>query len=108
MPQTGSPARPRRWPSPDELNRFPRLDAQISSAAARNAGPRGRTGAPRDELRRQVREVAAIAADDADFFARLRHAGLFVRLPRSTPTMARLIAVIGAVSRDQDTTATLY
>jgi hypothetical protein len=32
--------------------------------------------APREELRRRVREVAAIATDEQDFFARLGHAGM--------------------------------
>ncbi|WP_408635654.1 relaxase family protein [Phytohabitans suffuscus] len=57
----------RRWPSPAELNKAARLDAK------------GRTVVPRDELRRRVRAVAAVAVDETDFFARLTGDGVLVR-----------------------------
>ncbi|GAA4736007.1 relaxase/mobilization nuclease domain-containing protein [Phytohabitans rumicis] len=64
----------RRWPTPAELNKAARLHAKTGSAKAGR-----RTVAPRDDLRRRVREVAAIATDEADFFARLNHAGVRVK-----------------------------
>jgi hypothetical protein len=70
-PGTGS----LRWPSPTELNKAARLGQRDR---------RGRPESPRDRLRREVRAVAATATDDADFFARLRHAGVQVRLRHST------------------------
>jgi hypothetical protein len=77
----------RRWPSPAEVNKAARLHAAASSRArpgrrASQAG--GRRPALREVLRRRVREVAAIATDEQDFFARLAHAGVRVKLRRST------------------------
>ncbi len=76
----------RRWPSPAELNKTARLDAAASSSAGqgRQARRTGRPVAPREVLRRRVREVAAIATGDADFFARLAPAGVRVKLRRSS------------------------
>jgi hypothetical protein len=70
-PGTGS----RTWPRPSELNKAARLGRQQHH---------GRPGAPRDWLRRQVRAIAVAATDEVDFFARLHHRGLQVRLRYST------------------------
>ncbi|GGM24127.1 relaxase [Dactylosporangium sucinum] len=43
----------------------------------------GRSQTPRDELRRKVRTAVAGAADEDEFFARLRDAGVLVRLRHS-------------------------
>jgi hypothetical protein len=77
----------RRWPSPAELNKTARLHP-TGGERAWQPGPRtghaaGRTP-PRDRLRRRVREVAAVATDEADFFARLATAGVLVRRRHST------------------------
>jgi len=58
-----------RRPEPAELNKATRL---------------GQPEIPRDRLRREVRAAAAAAADEADFFHRLRGAGLLVKLRHST------------------------
>jgi hypothetical protein len=58
-----------RRPEPAELNKAARL---------------GQREIPRDRLRREVRAAAAAASDEADFFHRLRGAGLLVRLRTST------------------------
>jgi hypothetical protein len=58
-----------RRPEPAELNKATRL---------------GQGEIPRDRLRREVRAAAAAAADEADFFDRLRSAGLLVKLRTST------------------------
>jgi len=60
----------RSWPTPRELNK----------AARRSPQQYGRAVAPRELLRRQVRTVATVAVDEPDFFARLRGAGILVRL----------------------------
>jgi hypothetical protein len=70
-PGTGS----RRWPGPAEQNKAARLG---------QTDRRGRPEPARDRLRRQVRAVAGTATDQDDFFARLRHAGMQVRLRRSS------------------------
>ncbi|MGW5080173.1 relaxase [Micromonospora echinospora] len=44
----------------------------------------GRAQTPRDELRRRVRTAVAAAASEEEFFARLRDAGVLVRLRRSS------------------------
>jgi hypothetical protein len=62
----------RRWPRPSELNKAARL------------GRRGRPAVPRDRLRRHVRAAAIAATDEADFFARLRHSGVQVRVRYSS------------------------
>jgi hypothetical protein len=62
----------RRWPSPSELNKTARL-----------ATPHRRGVVPRDELRRRVRAVGAIAVDEVDFFRRLAANGVLVRLRHS-------------------------
>jgi hypothetical protein len=59
----------RRWPKPAELNKATR---------------QGRPVAPREELRRQLRAAATVAVDEADFFDRLRHDGIEVRLRYSS------------------------
>jgi len=75
----------RRWPRPEELNKAARLNTKAGRAkTGRHAAGAGRTMAPREELRRRVRAVAAVATDEADFFARLRHAGVLVKLRHST------------------------
>jgi hypothetical protein len=58
-----------RRPEPAELNKATRL---------------GQREIPRDRLRREVRAAAAAASDEADFFHRLRAAGLLVKLRTST------------------------
>jgi hypothetical protein len=45
---------------------------------------------PREELRRRVRKVAAIATDEHDFFARLAEAGVEVKLRHSARTPGRV------------------
>ncbi|MFJ5599906.1 relaxase [Micromonospora parva] len=50
----------------------------------------GRAQTPRDELRRRVRRAVAAAGSEAEFFARLREAGVLVRLRRSS-TDAKMI-----------------
>lgn len=72
-PGTGS----RRWPTPAEVNKTARLHAKASNA---KAGVAGRPVTPREELRRRVRAVAAVATGDADFLARLTAAGVQTRL----------------------------
>ncbi|BCB85853.1 hypothetical protein Psuf_031660 [Phytohabitans suffuscus] len=62
----------RRWPGPAELNK-----------AARLAPRHRRVVVPRDELRRRVRAVAAIAVDEADFLRRLAATGVLVKLRHS-------------------------
>ena len=98
----------RRWPSPAELNKTARLDAASSGARpgrqAGRAGRAGRSAAPREVLRRRVREVAAIATDEADFFARLAHAGLRVKVRRSSRDPQQVSGY--AVGLDGHTTAT--
>lgn len=79
-PGTGS----RRWPSPAELNKATRLGAASSARPSRRVRRTARPAAPREVLRRRVREVAAIATGDADFFARLALAGVRVKLRRSS------------------------
>jgi hypothetical protein len=103
-PGTGS----RRWPSPAELNKAARLHAAASSGArpgrqASRAGRAGRRAAPREVLRRRVREVAAIATDERDFFARLAHAGVRIKLRRSTRDPQQVTGY--AVGLDGHTTA---
>lgn len=96
----------RRWPSPAELNKAARLEAMTSSAKAGSARPgqrAGRTVAPREVLRRRVREVAAIATDETDFFARLKHAGVLVRFRYSSRDPGRVTGY--AVGLDAHTTA---
>lgn len=70
-PGTGT----RRWPSAAELNKAARL-----VGGHRSVPP----AAARDRLRRRVRTVAAIATDEADFFARLRHDGVRIKLRHSS------------------------
>ncbi len=65
----------RTWPSPSELNKAARLG---------RTDRRGRPETPRDRLRRRVRAAAVAATGEADFFARLRHAGIGVRLRYSS------------------------
>jgi hypothetical protein len=77
----------RRWPSPAELNKAARLAAKTgaSKPGTARSGQRGAwTVAPREELRRRVRQVAAVAADEREFFARLAQAGVSVKLRHST------------------------
>ncbi|MFC0530835.1 relaxase/mobilization nuclease domain-containing protein [Phytohabitans kaempferiae] len=69
----------RRWPGAAELNKA----ARLAGGSKRTAGTH-RVVAPREQLRRQVRETAAIAADEHEFFARLTAAGAQVRLRRSS------------------------
>jgi MobA/VirD2-like, nuclease domain len=61
----------RTWPRPAELNKAARLGG---------TDRRGRPQTPRDRLRHQVRAAAMAAINEADFLARLRHAGVQVRL----------------------------
>lgn len=96
----------RRWPSPAELNKAARLDAAASANPGRQAGRAGRSGwrvAPREQLRRQVRNVAAVATDEADFFARLALAGVRVRLRHSSRNPLQVTGY--AVGLDGHTTA---
>jgi MobA/VirD2-like, nuclease domain len=65
----------RRWPRPAELNKAARL---------KQTDQRGRPQPPRERLRRRVREVAAIATSETEFFARLGHAGVQVKLRYSS------------------------
>jgi len=60
--------------------------------------------APREVLRRRVREVAAIATDESDFFARLAHAWVRIKLRRSTRDPQQVTGY--AVGIDGHTTAT--
>jgi hypothetical protein len=77
----------RRWPSPAELNKADRLNtAAKPGQRTGRAGRAGRSVAPREELRRRVRQVAAVAADEQEFFARLAEAGVRVRLRYSART----------------------
>jgi hypothetical protein len=70
-PGTGT----RRWPGSAELNKADRLRGD------RRIGP---PIAARDTLRRRVRTAAAVRTDEADFFARLRHAGVRIKLRHSS------------------------
>lgn len=76
----------RRWPSPAELNKATRL-ARSTGHVAHNGT---RTVAPREDLRRRVRQVAAIACDERDFFARLADAGVMVKLRHSTRNLGQV------------------
>jgi hypothetical protein len=81
-PGTGS----RRWPTAAEMNKA----ARLAGRTARSTGTRwtaagaGRPVVPREQLRRRVRETAAVATDEMDFFARLARAGIAVKLRHST------------------------
>lgn len=57
----------RRWSRPQELNKAARL-------------PRRDKTPPRERLRREVRAVAAVADDEADYFHRLAAVGVLVRM----------------------------
>jgi hypothetical protein len=89
-PGTGS----RRWPRPAELNKAARL---------KQTDRHGRPEPARDRLRRKVRETVAIAVDEADFFARLSHAGVHVKLRHSTRNPGQVTGY--AVTLDGHTTA---
>lgn len=91
----------RRWPSPAELNKAARLTTTTGSAESSERA--GRPVAPRETLRRRVREVAAIATDEADFFARLKQAGVLVRLRYSAAGPGRVTGY--AVGLDAHTSA---
>jgi hypothetical protein len=97
----------RRWPSPAEVNKAARLDAASRGARparqARRSAPAERSAAPREVLRRRVREVAAIATDEREFFARLAHAGVEVTLRRSSRDPQQVTGY--AVGLDGHTTA---
>lgn len=81
----------RRWPNPAELNKAARLAGSTGRARGAGRGERaGRTVVPREELRRRVRAVAAIAMDEREFFARLAQAGVLVRLRYSTRSSGRV------------------
>jgi hypothetical protein len=69
----------RAWPTPAELNKTTRLHRATGGKPATG----GRPEAPREQLRRQVRTVAAAVTTEADFFARLRQAGVKIRLRHS-------------------------
>jgi hypothetical protein len=92
----------RRWPSPAELNKAGRLHAAAPSSA-RPGRRAGQTMPPREVLRRRVREVAAIATDERDFFARLAHAGVRVKLRGSARDPQQVTGY--AVGLDGNTTA---
>jgi hypothetical protein len=70
----------RRWPRPAEINKT----ARLASTGSATPGSPTLMVVPRAELRRRVRAVAAVARDDGDFFAGLRHAGVLVKLRYST------------------------
>jgi hypothetical protein len=55
-----------------------------TAAEQNKAARQGRPEIPRDRLRREVRAAAAAADDEADFFTKLRAAGIHVRLRQST------------------------
>jgi hypothetical protein len=95
----------RRWPSPAELNKAARLNAASNEPRpGRHAGRAGRSVAPREQLRRRVREVAAVVRDEADFFARLARAGVLVKRRRSSRDPEQVTGY--AVGLDGHTTAT--
>jgi hypothetical protein len=71
----------RTWPTPAELNKTTRLHRAPSG---KPGGSQRRPVAPREQLRRQVRTVAAAVTTEADFFARLRQAGVKIRLRYSS------------------------
>ncbi|MBO4140148.1 relaxase [Micromonospora tulbaghiae] len=64
----------------------------------------GRAQMPRDELRRRVRRAVAAAGSEEEFFARLREAGVLIRLRRSSndPTMITGYAVALPGARTAD------
>jgi hypothetical protein len=68
----------RRWPRPAELNKAAR-----PGASAGRASGKGRAPALREVLRQRVRAVAAVAVDEADFFARLTRSGVLVKVRHS-------------------------
>lgn len=74
----------RQWPSAAELNKTTRLHhaAGRSATAGRSRTRRGPV-APRERLRRLVRQAAATATDEADFFATLDRTGVKVKLRHS-------------------------
>ncbi|WP_030487978.1 mobilization relaxase component [Micromonospora chokoriensis] len=69
----------RRVPPADRTAHRSPHPAEVSKA--RRAG---RAHTPRDELRRRVRTAVAAAGSQEEFFARLREAGILVRLRRSS------------------------
>ncbi|MEU8284167.1 relaxase [Micromonospora sp. NPDC048905] len=90
----------RRWVPPADRTAHRRPHpAEVSKA--RRAG-RGRT--PRDELRRRVRTAAAAAGSQEEFFARLREAGILVRL-RQSSTDPRQITGYAVALPDTRTTS---
>jgi len=84
----------RQWPRPAELNKAARLGG---------SSKHGRPEAARDRLRRQVRAVAAVASDEADFFARLTRAGVRTKLRYSSQHPGQITGY--AVALDGHTTA---
>ena len=64
----------------------------------------GRSQTPRDELRRRVRTAVAGAADEQEFFTRLRELGVLIRLRHSTTNPEQVtgyaVAMPGAPAAD--------
>lgn len=69
-----------RWVPPADRTAHRRPHPVEVSKARRT----GRAQTPRDELRRRVRTAVAAAGSEEEFFARLREAGVLVRLRRSS------------------------
>ncbi|GLW58042.1 relaxase/mobilization nuclease domain-containing protein [Kitasatospora phosalacinea] len=78
--------------------------ANPTSAERFKAERTGRTETPRDSLREAVRQAVAGAADEAEFFGRLREAGLRVKL-RHAPSgdvLGYNVALPGDRNRDRE------
>jgi hypothetical protein len=78
----------RSWPKAAETNKATR---------------KGRAVAPREQLRRTVREVATLAVDEQDFFRRLTGAGIQVRLRPSSRDPNQITGYAVAVPEDVTT-----
>lgn len=92
----------RAWPTSAEVNKATRQQRASSGRSATGRGGR-RPVAPREQLRRQVRTGAAAATGEVDFFTRLQHAGIKVRLRHSVRDPGEVTGY--AVGMDGHTTA---
>jgi len=65
----------RRWATPAELNKTTRQHRASATRAAAGGNGKRRPVAPREQLRPQVRVVAAAVATESEFFDRLQRSG---------------------------------
>ncbi len=72
-----------------------------TAAEQRKAARHGTPGTSREQLTAIVRAVAATAVDERDFFARLQHAGVQVRLRHSTRQLGQITGYAVAMPGDR-------